>query len=396
MSATTARPRALIAAAVAAIALIAAPSGSAATANATWTGAASSPLWGNGGANTANWRGGTLPSPRIRTLRFPDLPGCDSGTQTTSCYTQQDDLGPLRVGQLRIGGGKEYQIYTGGSAGGSDAVTLEGDHPGAPREQNLGLFAAPSGSNLQLGNIAVPLLLGHDQTWQIRHYGILYLNSVSGAHALRLALYHGWLQANSFATGPLTLSGAGELQINQPSTGTAMLPKVTVNDSVGRATGLGISATSASSGSIDIAGTDNKFIVLTDRGPGETLLHVNGNLTLDPTTTIEFEIDGNSTTPGDESSQLTTSGHVAFHGADISLWQEQDNGNCDTLTRGNRYTLLQGGTLTGQIKVGGKLISPGHSATETFQTNVCKNATHTRVRVSYGAHALTATIAGAQ
>ena len=394
MSATTARPRALVAAAVAAMTLLATPGAALARSNATWTGAAASPLWSDAGANGANWLGNAVPGSPIRTLSFPDLAGCDAGSQTGSCYSQQDDLGPLTVGQLRIGGGKEYQIYTGGQAGPSDAIRLEGRHPGAPAARNTGLFAAPTGRNLQLGNVAVPIVLAHDQSWEIRHYGILYLNSISGSHALMLQLHNGWVQANDVTTGPLTISGPGELQLNQPPGSTASLPKVTVNDSIGKGAGLGISATDARSGSIRIVGTDNKFIVLTDQGPGETLLRVGGNVTLDRSTTMEFEIDGNDTTPGTQSSQLTATGAVAFHGADISLWQEHEAGHCDTLTAGNTYTLLRAGRLGGQIKVGNKLISPGQSAAERFQSNVCKGAARTSVLVRYRLHALTATIIG--
>jgi hypothetical protein len=72
--------------------------------------------------------------------------------------------------------------------------------------------------------------------------------------------------------------------------------------------------------------------VLTDKAPGETRLQVNGNVTLDASTNVEFDIDGNSTTPGVDASQLTTSGMVAFNGGQISLWQGLDAGSCDTLT----------------------------------------------------------------
>lgn len=377
----------------AAAALTLASSTSAATAaDATWAGGASAQQWSNAGMDGADWSGGAVPGSPLGTLSFPDLPGCDTGAPLLSCYTSVNDLGPVSVGRLSFGGGKEYQIYPATPGLPGDAITVEGNHPGAPRARNIGLVARPIGANLQLANVTIPLVVDHDQTWEVRHYGILYLNSVSGAHALGLALHDGWVQADDITTGPLTISGPGELQLNQPAGGTATLPKVTVNDSIGKAAGLGISATNATSGSIHITGTNNKFIVLTDKGPGETLLHVNGNVTLDPTTTTEFEIDGNDTSPGNESSQLTTQGVVDFRGAHISLWQEQNNGSCQTLTPGTRYTVVQGGTLGGPIKVGGKLISPGQSASERFRTNSCAVASQTTAILKYRRHSLTVTI----
>lgn len=386
MTARRALPGGLAAAIAAAAALVLAPTASAATSTA-WTGSStSSKLW----SDAANW-GGIAPGTAIGNLSFGDLATCDQGLAPagSACYAGTDNLGAATVNHIQIGGGKEYQLSP--ASAGADTLTLEGN--GA--NPNVGITAAPSGTNLQLANLAIPIALGAAQQWDVSNNGILYLNKISGAHPLTLHLAHGWVQANDIQTSALTISGPGELQLDQFAGSAEKLPSVTVNDSAGPGSGLGVSANNASSGPITIAGTDNNFIVLTSRAPGETTLDVSGGVTLDATTNVEFDIDGNDTTPGSDFSQLTASGNVAFNGAQISLWQAQDSGNCDPLTPGTSFTVLQAGSLSGQIKVGGRLISAGQSAPEMLQSDNCSGAAKVPVIVSYGAKSLTATIAAA-
>lgn len=338
--------------------------------------------------NGANWSGGTVPSPLIGLLSFPDLgASCNTGTPTAACYNSVDDLGPATVNELQIGGGQEYQIFPNSSA---DTITLLGNG-GTP---NLGLVSKPSGSNLQLANFGVPIILGAAQEWDASNYGIVYLNTVSGSFPLTLNLANGWVQANDVETSSVTISGPGELQLDQSAGSPEKLPTVTVNDANGTESALAVATPNATSGPITIAGTANNFIVLTNHAPGETTLAVTGNVTLDSSTNVEFDIDGNNTAAGVDSSQLTTAGTVSLNGAMISLWQAQNSGRCTTLTPGTTYTLLRGGTLTGQIKVGGHLISQGQSATETFQSNSCSGASQTSAIVKYNSQSITATIAG--
>jgi len=391
-------PGALTAAAAVAAALVTAPSASAAITGptATWAGGAtgtSGALWSNHGANVANWSGASIPGASIGLLNFPDLgANCDSSTPLTTCYTGIDDLGPINVQQIQIGGGGFYRMYPTSYDNPADTITLSGDNPGAP--VNVGLKAVTVQSNNELTLFGIPLILSSPQEWDVSGNGILYMNTISGS-PLSLNLNHGYVQANDVETSAVTISGPGSLQLDQANGSPEKLPAVTVNDANGTESALAVASTGATSGPITISGTNNNFIVLTDKAPGETRLQVNGDVTLDGSSNVEFDIDGNTTTPGVESSQLTATGTVAFNGAQISLWQALDAGNCDKLTPGNSYTLLQGGALTGQIKVGGKLISAGQSATETFQSNDCKNAPNTSVVIRYGTNALTATIAGA-
>jgi hypothetical protein len=333
-----------------------------------------------------------VPGASIGLLSFPDLgASCDSATPATTCYTGTDDLGPINVQQIQLGGGSYYRLFPTSFDSPADTITLSGDNAGAAT--NVGLKAVTVQANNQLTNFGIPLILSSPQQWDVSGNGILYMNTISGS-PLTLDLNHGYVQANDVETSAVTVSGPGSLQLDQATGSPEKLPAVTLNDGDGTESGLAVASSGATSGSITVAGTDNNFIVLTDKAPGETRLQVNGNVTLDGSTNVEFDIDGNTTTPGVDSSQLTTSGAVAFNGAQISLWQAQDSGHCDTLTPGTSYTLLEGGTLGGQIKVGGKLISPGQSATETFQSNNCTNAPNTHVIVKYSASALTATIAG--
>lgn len=389
MSGRRVLPGGLVAAAAIVAALAGAPPAAAVGVNATWTGAStSSNLWTDG----ANW-GGVAPGTSINELTFGDLATCDLGTAPagSSCYTGTDNLGPATVNHIQIGGGKEYQIFPTSYDNPADTITLDGNG-GTP---NVGITAAPSGSNLQLANFGIPIVLGAAQEWDVSNYGLLYLNQVTGNYPLTLNLNNGYVQANDMENSSVTVSGPGDLQLDQFAGSNEKLPPVTVNDSIGPDTGLSVASTNATSGPITIAGTANNFIVLTDRAPGETRLQVNGNVTLDGTTNVEFDIDGNDTTPGTDASQLTTGGTVNFNGAQIALWQGQDAGNCDTLTPGKSFTLVQGGTLSGQIKVGGKLISQGQSATEQFQSNTCSGAAKTTATITYNATTITATIAGA-
>jgi hypothetical protein len=388
MGASRVLPGGLAAAAALAVALVGAQPAAAALVNASWTGGStSSSNWTDAG----NW-GGSAPASPINDLTFGDLSSCDTGSAPagSACYSGTDNLGATAVNHIQIGGGKEYQIYPTSFDNPADTITLNGN--GAT--PNVGISASPSGSNQQLGDLGVPISLGAAQEWDLSG-GILYVNSIAGNYPLTLNLDNGFLQANDVETQNVTISGPGSLQLDQFTGSPEKLPAVTVNDSIGQDSGLAIASANATSGAISVAGTDNNFIVLTDKAPGETRLQVNGNVTLDATSNVEFDIDGNDTTAGVDASQLTSSGTVAFGGAQISLWQAQDAGNCDTLTPGKSFTVLQGATLSGQIKVGGKLISPGQTATETFQSNNCASAAKTTAIVSYSTKAITATIAGA-
>jgi hypothetical protein len=386
MNASKLLPGGLVTAAAIAATLIAAQPAAAALTNATWTGGSTTtPNFTDPG----NW-GGSAPASPINELAFGDLTSCDTGNAapTSACYTATDDLGAAAVNHIQIGGGKQYTIYPTTSDSPADTITLNGNSA----TPNVGITAAPTGSNKQIADIGVPITLGAAQQWNVSG-GLFHVNSVAGNYPLTLDLSNGFVQANDVETQSVTLSGAGSLQLDQFTGSPEKLPAVTVNDSIGQDTGLAVASTKATSGAITIAGTANNFIVLTDETP-ETRLQVNGNVTLDATSNVEFDIDGNNTSAGVDSSRLTTTGTVSFGGAQIALWQAQDSGKCDTLTPGETFTVVQGGTLSGQIKVGGKLISPGQSATETFQSDNCSSAAKTSATVSYSASAITATITG--
>lgn len=394
MGARRALSGALAATAAAATALVCAPSALAAITAppATWAGGASgtnASLWSNG----ANWSGGSAPGslPTIGLLSFPDLgASCDTSSPLNTCYTGVDNLGPATVNEMQIGGGEEYQLYPTNYDNPADSITLLGNGS----SPNVGLTAAPTGSNLQLANFGIPIALGAAQQWDVSNNGIIYLNSITGNYPLTLNLNNGYVQANDVQTSSVDISGPGELQLDQFAGSPEKLPAVTISDNANGGTGaLAVATQNANSGPITVTGTNNNLIVLTDHGPGETRLNVTGNVTLDSTTNVEFDIDGNNTTPGTDASQLTATGTVNFNGAQISLWQAQNAGTCTALTPGTTFTVLSAGALTGQIRVGGQLISQGGSATETFSSNTCTNLG--KVIVNYGAKAITATIAGA-
>ena len=359
-----------------------------AQANATWTGAStSSTRW----SDALNWSGATAPAGAIGTLTFGDLPFCDVGSAVAgaACYTSVDNLGPDTVGEMMIGGGQRYQINPTSFDIPADTITLEGNG-GTP---NVGLNAASFNGNNQLANFGIPIVLGAAQEWDVAG-GSLYLSSITGNYPLTLNLNNGYLQANDVGSLSVIMSGAGELQLDQFSGSPELLPAITVNDSAGTKTALAVATPNATeTGSLLIQGTSNNLIVLTGRAPGETVLHVNGGVTFDSSTNVEFDLDGNSTTPGVDSSELIASGAVNLNGAAISLWQAESGGSCVTPTPGTTYTVLAAGSLNGNLVVGGQTVAPGGSATETLSTSQCGNIT-TKAIVTYGTNAITATITG--
>jgi hypothetical protein len=377
----------LVAAAATVGVLAAAPPALAQT-DATWTGAStSSTLW----SNPLNWSGATAPSGAIRNLTFGDLAFCDVGSAVAgaACYTSVDNLGPDTVGELTIGGGQRYQINPTSFDIPADTITLEGNG-GTP---NVGLNAGSFNGNNQLANFGIPIVLGAAQEWDIAG-GIVYLGSISGSYPLTLNLSNGYVQANDVENSIITMSGAGELQLTQFSGSPELLPAITINDVNGTKTALAVATPNATAtGPLLIQGTSNNFIVLTDHAPGETVLHVNGGVTLDSSTNVEFDLDGNNTTPGIDSSELTASGTVNLNGAAISLWQAESSGSCVTPTPGTTYTVVSAGSLNGNLVVGGQTVAPGGSATETLSTTQCSNVT-TKAIVTYGTNAITATITG--
>jgi hypothetical protein len=394
-------PAGLVALATAAAALTYAPSAMAAT-DESWTGAStSSQNW----SDNSNW---STPFPAtsagapIGNLTFGSLAAC--ATAGSSCTSTDDIAGNVYAQELHLGAPGFYNIYPAGT---NNFLYLEGNG----QTPNVGLSAMPAGGNQQIANVLVPLELTTAQTWQVGSgapsgYANLYLGGMGQPHDLTFDLDQGWIYADDVDTysgtdpnsNTLTVQGPGEFQLNySPDFSLRRLPAVKVQDSTnGSGTALGIATPGATSGNIDITGTNNNFIVLTNQAPGETTLAVSGDVTMDSTTNLEFDIDGNNTTPGVDSSQMTVSGNVNFGGGDISLWQARDNGSCDVLTPGTTYTLLKAGSLSGSLTVGSSTIMQGQSATETFNADNCPNASKMTAQVNYNATSITATILGVQ
>lgn len=393
--------------------------------NATWAGKmpVASPndpgyLWSDGGLNGLNWSGAAVPGATLNVLSFPDLPTCDGPTAPAdACYTGYDDLGAIDVNKLSFGGSKSasqsYNLYE--QSGSNSTITVEGDGTA----NNVGLTGTPpaGSTNLNLGTFGIPIIINSPQQWNISgagaQYGggILYLDSIGSTanQALTLNLtQEATLEPVDVTTGPITVDGNGTLQLDYLSGSPERLPAVTLSDSD---SALVIAAHGATSGNINMSGSSgNQFYILTNgiggagQDSAEATLAVNGNVATDGTTTMEFDIDGNNTAAGTDSSELTDSaGTVSLGGAAISLWQAQVAGKCVALTPGNTYTLVSAHALSGQISVGGQAVSQGGSGTETLQsnTNACSTGssstqTNTSATVNYNANSITATIDGVQ
>ena len=375
-------------AAAATVGVLAAAAPALAQTDATWAGASrSSTLW----SDPLNWNGQATPAGAIDSLTFDDLAICDAGSAVlgTACYTSVDNLGPYTAGELTIDGGQRYQINPTSFDVPADTITLQGDG-GSP---NVGLNAFSVYGNSQLGSFGIPLVLGAAQEWDVTG-GSLYLGSISGNYPMTLNLNDGYVQANDVQNLSIAISGTGELQLAQSSGSPELLPAITINDVNGPKTALAVATPNATAtGPLLIQGTSDNFIVLTDHAPGETVLHVNGGVTLDSSTNVEFDLDGNNTTPGIDSSELVASGTVNLNGAAISLWQAESGGSCVTPIPGTTYTVLSAGSLNGNLVVGGQTVTPGGSATETLSTNQCNNVTAKAI-VTYGTNTITATITG--
>ncbi len=353
-----------------------------------WTGASTgSTLW----SDALNWSGVIAPAGPIGNLAFGDLPFCDVGSAVAgaACYTSVDNLGPDTVDELTIGGGHLYQINPTSFDIPADTITLEGNG-GTP---NVGMSATSFNGNSQLASFGIPIVLGAGQEWDIAN-GIVYVNSISGNYPLTLNLNNGSVQANDLESQSIAMSGAGQLQLAQSSGSPELLSAITIDDANGTQTALAVAAANATeNGPLTVQGTNNNLIVRTNHAPGETVLHVNGSVTLDSSTNVELDVDGNNTTPGIDSSALIASGPVNFNGAAISLWQAASSGSCAALTPGTTYTVISAPSLNGNMVIGGQTVAPGGSATETLSTNQCSNVT-TRAVVTYGTTAITVTIAG--
>ena len=127
---------------------------------------------------------------------------------------------------------------------------------------------------------------------------------------------------------------------------------------------------------------------------------MNGNLTLGSSSSLEFDINGNGSTPGTDFSQLTAAGNVNLGNTTLYLAQGTDStGNCADLTPGSSFPIMSvGGTLRGALSfvdgsdtfalLQGQTSNPFPIDTGTW----CSSDTEVDAELKYGTNSITATI----
>jgi hypothetical protein len=329
----------------------------------TWSGEglAAAPSW----SNPANWSGGSAPpaSSSIGTLSFPTLVpplpdnDCFGASPLDACYHSVNDLSGLSVNQLQIAGqGASYTISGQGLTLGSGGLA----------------FTASGGPGV-MAKIATPITLGANQTWEI-----------GGAHGESADLQVSGQLSGENADLTIDLNSLRELtlgELNSPTQADDELGDVVINGLVEETGGkvyrtpvelearlnttdghsltvhnadLGVDGTGPLTATNSIVGLDgsatgpvafNDSLVFTEQNS-----YFAPSFSLEGTSSLEFTIGREGTTPGTNYSQVTSSGTVALGGAALELQDkafDEGAGECSPPVAGQVYTLVSASTITG-------------------------------------------------
>jgi hypothetical protein len=367
----------LLLAALFAVLVLAGGAAAASASTFTWSGTdASNAGWTVGD----NWLGGVAPSASDSgdSLVFPGgLTGGDcETTQYDACYESANDLSGYDVDQLRIDDGAGYDI------GGADALTI-----GAG-----GIGAITGSSTFNPSVIDIPIALGAGQTWGID-------GGPGGEGELNV---DGGVAGTSDALNVL-VSDEGFLDLDLGSSNE--VGDVSIAGSNSGFSGLdayynGALELSAES---DLNGGDSNSIQLAHAaivgdgtlGPvtsiggvisaGDPLgnLAVNGTVTLDSASVLQFGIADGGTIPGTDYSQLSTTGNVSLDGAELDISGTDGNNDCPVLSPLTSDTLV---TTTGTIS--GTFANVANGGVLTLD---CASASPPQVTITYTPHSITAT-----
>lgn len=371
------RARQFVIALACAICAAALTAGTAAAAeNFTWSGTASvgSAEW----SSTANWEGGKAPNGSVGTLTFPSLtsPACTANPPTATCYTSTNDVAGLNVNAISINDATSYTLSGNAITLGSGGLTVS-------------TSAFPSFAELRL-----PITLGAPQTWSINGPtggGTQSVDLESGVTGpgdtlnLQTANGGGLLVESDVEVGTTTISGEGPGVLLGTRAASASL-NGTNGNSVNLSGGV-FAAFNGTVGALTLAGRDEIQVGEIETPAG--MLTVNGGVTLDPTTFVQFLINGSGTTAGTDYSQLSASGAVNLAGASLGVFGGINNGKavvCPTFNLGTADTLV---TTTGMLT--GTFADLPNGATTSI---ACSGeiSTHPWVRINYTAHTVTATV----
>jgi hypothetical protein len=296
----------------------------------TWTGDGG-PSWSSG----ASWAGFAAPWDGDSLV----FPGTNTGTACgIDCYAGTDDLSGLEATGLTIDDAAGYD-FTGWLLGiGAGGIT-----------------ATTSFTDIDPSKLEMPIALSTGQNWSVdggpsgAGYLVLAGGVTGSSDALGVGLSNvGYLDFDNGSdneVGPLTITGASTSQhgLNAYNNGAIQLSGGARLDSTdGNTTNL-TDAAIFGDGSIGPLASQGGVIA-----PGDPIgrLAVDGGLTLDSASAVQFAIADAGTTAGTDFSDLTASGAVALGGAGLDITGGDDANDCPTLSSGAVYTLLH--TLLGR------------------------------------------------
>jgi hypothetical protein len=305
--------------------------GPAAAASFTWSGAdTTSPNWSQG----ANWAGGAAPAAgsSVATLSFPILSSsdCRSVTPAGSCYSNNNDVAGLKVGQLDVAG---YQ----GNGNNEVGYSLQGN----------GITLQNGVETASASVLTLPIALGASQSWGVG--GNLQLTSpLSGNHALtinmayneNLTMGYGVRMGRPVAVhdevGPLTIHDGNLTVLGE------------VNSSDGNPVALSyVGAQLLGGTTLGALTTHQSEVTFGQQQPGATF----GNVTAKSAAFASSALTFHPGSPG--SAGLSSTGAIHLGGSDLVLQETPGQAEpCDAgVPVGTTSTLIStSGTLSGAFR----------------------------------------------
>jgi hypothetical protein len=349
-----------------------------ATTDFTWSGVAEP---SDGWSVAGNWLGDVAPNGSIGGLAFPAVtpPMGDAVEQSVN------DLGAVTASELSIDDGTPYLIS--GSDGSSFTLGAGG------------LVATTSSSVFAPAELSLPVTLEFGQTWSIDGGAsgqgeLISDGDVAGSsEPLTVDLRNQGFLVFSLGTfnDVQDSNEVGDVAIAGLS-GSETGLNAYVNGAVGVGAGSTLDATDGNAitlsdaaifGEGTLGPVSSSGGVITAGDPLGTLA-VNGAVTLDASSALQFAIAGGGTTAGTDYSQLSASGSVSLNGAALDITGTDVDGNCPALTAGAVDTLLvTSGTLTGTF---------ANVPDGAIVALDCIGSVVPQVEINYTAHAVTATL----
>jgi hypothetical protein len=309
----------------------------------TWSGAGASrgPFDSGNWSEGSNWSGGAAPSGLVGALTFPQLGGCGGGK---ACYTSFDDVSGLIVNSMSVQGPYLFPGETGTpltlGAGGLTVRASKNKKDVKPEIAPAIKLSAPQTWSLVGGNFSqgatvasvtgesepLAIKFSHPQTFSVRGHSIVEAIPLDLAADVEVGVIR--------VSGPGALAGAGRAVSLNASDGN---PVNLTQDATLAAPGTGSAPLSGLSTG-PVSSTGGHIVI-------DSPLSVNGDLSLDPRSSVESVIYRAGTKSGKDYAQLRAGGAVSLGGSDLRI-EGPLNRYCAELQRGDTYTLI---TTTGSL-----------------------------------------------